>query len=55
VATEDLLYMLHGLGIHTGVDIARTAAAGSFICGALTRSTRSRVAQALAGKSASSA
>ena len=52
VATEDLLYMLHGLDIATGVDLARVAAAGTFICQALGRSTRSRVAQALAAKSA---
>lgn len=50
VATEDLLYMLHGLEIHTGVDVALTAAAGSYICKALNRTTRSRVAQALAAK-----
>jgi hydroxymethylglutaryl-CoA lyase len=50
VATEDLLYMLHGLEIHTGVDVALTAAAGSYICKALSRTTRSRVAQALAAK-----
>lgn len=53
VATEDLLYMLHGLRIHTGVDLARVAAAGSYICEALGRTTRSRVAQALAGKDSS--
>jgi len=52
VATEDLLYMLHGLDIATGGDLARVAAAGTFICQALGRSTRSRVAQALAAKSA---
>ena len=52
VATEDLLYMLHGLDIATGVDLARVAAAGTFICQALGRSTRSRVAQDLAAKSA---
>lgn len=54
VATEDLLYMLHGLAIATGVDIARTAAAGTFICEVLGRGTRSRVAQALAGKTSTS-
>ncbi len=31
LATEDLLYMLHGLGIETGVDIARVAAASQFL------------------------
>jgi hydroxymethylglutaryl-CoA lyase len=50
VATEDLLYMLHGLGVLTGAELTRVAAAGAFICQALGRLTRSRVAQALAGK-----
>jgi hydroxymethylglutaryl-CoA lyase len=50
VATEDLLYMLQGVGVDTGIDLARVAAAGNFICQALGRSTRSRVAQALSGK-----
>lgn len=31
LATEDLLYMLHGLGIETGVDIAKVAAASQFL------------------------
>ena len=54
VATEDLLYMLHGFGIGTGAELARVAAAGAFICQALARSTGSRVAQALAAKTAPS-
>ncbi len=31
VATEDLLYMLHGMGIHTGVDLDKVVAATNFI------------------------
>jgi hydroxymethylglutaryl-CoA lyase len=31
LATEDLLYMLHGMGIHTGVDLDKVVAATSFI------------------------
>jgi hydroxymethylglutaryl-CoA lyase len=31
VATEDLLYMLHGLGIDTGVDLAAVVAASRYI------------------------
>lgn len=54
VATEDLLYMLNGLGIGTGAELVRVAAAGAYICQALGRATRSRVAQALAGKTADS-
>jgi hydroxymethylglutaryl-CoA lyase len=50
VATEDLLYMLDGMGIVTGVDLDRLAEAGDFICSFLKRPTRSRVAQTLAGK-----
>ncbi|XP_030394769.1 hydroxymethylglutaryl-CoA lyase, mitochondrial isoform X1 [Gopherus evgoodei] len=46
VATEDLLYMLHGLGIHTGVDPQKLMEAGVFICKALNRRTSSKVVQA---------
>lgn len=49
VATEDLLYMLDGLGIATGVDLSRLLLAGDFICGVLGRPGRSRVAQARRG------
>ena len=50
VATEDLLYMLDGMGIHTGIDMQKLVAAGAFICDALGRPTQSRVARALASK-----
>ncbi len=50
VASEDVLYMLDGLGIRTGVDLASLAAAGRFICQALGKSPASKVSQALAGK-----
>ncbi|XP_067389982.1 hydroxymethylglutaryl-CoA lyase, mitochondrial isoform X2 [Emydura macquarii macquarii] len=46
VATEDLVYMLHGLGIHTGVDLPKLMEAGVFICKVLNRKTSSKVAQA---------
>ena len=46
VATEDVLYMLHGLGIETGVDLDRLLAASRFICDHLGRMPASRVAQA---------
>jgi hydroxymethylglutaryl-CoA lyase len=48
VATEDLLYMLSGMGIATGVDLDRLIAAGVFICEKLGRQTQSRVARARA-------
>lgn len=50
VASEDLLYMLDGLGIETGVDLAKLAAAGRFISEALARVPASKVARALAAK-----
>jgi hydroxymethylglutaryl-CoA lyase len=43
VATEDLVYLLHGLGIETGIDLAKLVAAGHFICGHLGREPGSRV------------
>jgi hypothetical protein len=52
VATEDVLYMLDGMGIETGVDMTRLLAAAQFICGALGRPTASRAGRALAGKAA---
>jgi hydroxymethylglutaryl-CoA lyase len=50
VASEDLVYLLQGLGIYTGVDLELLMQAGNFICDALNTATRSRVARALAGK-----
>ncbi|XP_072836321.2 hydroxymethylglutaryl-CoA lyase, mitochondrial isoform X2 [Pogona vitticeps] len=47
VATEDMVYMLHGLGIHTGVELPKLLEAGAFICKTLNRRTNSKVAQAL--------
>ncbi|NWR42835.1 HMGCL protein, partial [Regulus satrapa] len=46
VATEDLVYMLNGLGIHTGVDLQKLMDTGTFICNALNRKTNSKVSQA---------
>lgn len=43
VATEDLVYMLHGLGIDTGVDIEGLLDAGAFICKALARQPASKL------------
>ncbi|MEX2525239.1 MAG: hydroxymethylglutaryl-CoA lyase [Gammaproteobacteria bacterium] len=50
VATEDVLYMLDGLGIDTGVDMAKLLEAGRFICDALDRQPASRVARAVRSK-----
>ncbi len=52
VASEDVLYMLEGLGIETGVDLGRLIAAGAFICEFLGLPTQSRVARAMAAKAA---
>lgn len=46
VASEDVLYMLNGLGIETGVDLDRLIAAGAFIGEAIGRPTASKVARA---------
>lgn len=48
VASEDVLYLLDGLGIETGVDLARLAVAGAFISEHLERPPVSKVALALA-------
>ncbi|MBM3341471.1 MAG: hydroxymethylglutaryl-CoA lyase [Betaproteobacteria bacterium] len=52
VATEDVLYLLDGLGIDTGVDMKKLIAAGDYICGVLNRPTYSRAAKAIAAKMA---
>jgi hydroxymethylglutaryl-CoA lyase len=50
VASEDVLYMLDGLGIETGVDMAKLLDAAEFICAQLKRPTVSRAGRALAAK-----
>ena len=46
LATEDLVYMLNGMGIETGIDLDAVLAAGAFIRGLIGRPAVSRVAQA---------
>lgn len=46
LATEDLLYMLHGMGIHTGVDLDKVVAASSFIAPLLGHPPTSKYYQA---------
>jgi len=55
VASEDVLYMLGGLGIETGVDMAKLLDAAEFICAQLKRPTLSRAGRALAAKREKSA
>ena len=50
VASEDVLYMVGGLGIRTGVDLDALAGTGRFICAELGRAPVSRVSLALAGQ-----
>jgi len=50
VATEDVLYMLNGMGIETGVDLDAVSEAAWFIAEALGRRPNSRVSQALGAK-----
>ena len=52
VASEDVVYLMNGLGIETGVDLARLRAAGQAISDFLGRPPASRVARALAAKDA---
>jgi hydroxymethylglutaryl-CoA lyase len=50
LATEDLVWLLHGLGIDTGVDLDALVAASAWMAGQLGRPSPSKVVQALAGK-----
>jgi isopropylmalate/homocitrate/citramalate synthase len=45
VATEDLVYMLHGLGIETGVNLPALVRTGHFICDYLGRRPNSKLGQ----------
>lgn len=50
VATEDVVYMLHGMGIDTGIDLDKLIDAGQFISNHLQRKPQSRAATALLNK-----
>jgi len=50
VATEDVVYMLHGMGIETGIDLEALADAGAYISQFLNRPSLSRAATALLAK-----
>ena len=49
VASEDVVYMLHGLGIETGIDLDRLVDTGRWLAALLGRASGSKVAQALPG------
>ena len=52
VASEDVVYLLHGLGIDTGIDLDRLVDAGAYISEQLGRKPNSRVATAVLNKRA---
>ena len=52
VASEDVVYMLNGLGISTGIDLDALVETGGFISEALGRTPTSKAAQALAARKA---
>jgi hydroxymethylglutaryl-CoA lyase len=52
VATEDVVYLLHGMGIDTGIDLDKLIDAGVFISDFLQRKPNSRAATALLNKRA---
>ena len=53
VATEDVVYMLHGMGIETGIDLDGLVDTAAWISEQLGRAPQSRVARALLAKRAS--
>jgi hydroxymethylglutaryl-CoA lyase len=52
VATEDVVYMLNGLGIDTGIDLAKLVATGQWICGVIGKEPQSKAGKAIAAKQA---
>ncbi|MGE4242187.1 hydroxymethylglutaryl-CoA lyase [Ramlibacter sp.] len=52
VATEDVVYMLHGMGIETGIDLDKLVDAGNYISEFLGRKSQSRAATAILNKRA---
>jgi len=50
VATEDVLYLLQGLDIATGIDLAKVVAAGQWVSGILGRKAFARAGNAIAAR-----
>ncbi|TXH64938.1 MAG: hydroxymethylglutaryl-CoA lyase [Thermomonas sp.] len=50
VASEDVVYMLHGMGIRTGIDLGALAETGRWLAGLLGRETGSKAGKALAAQ-----
>jgi len=55
VATEDVVYMLHGLGIRTGIDLDKVVEIGQWISSVLGREPGSKAGKAIAAKKAKAA
>jgi hydroxymethylglutaryl-CoA lyase len=52
VATEDVVYMLDGLGIETGIDLGKLVDTGQWICGLIGKEPASKAGRAIAAKRA---
>jgi hydroxymethylglutaryl-CoA lyase len=52
VATEDVVYLMHGLGIETGIDLAKLAGIGDWISGALNRPNGAKAGRAICANTA---
>jgi hydroxymethylglutaryl-CoA lyase len=50
VATEDVVYLLNGLGVETGIDLDRVVSIGEWICGVLGREPSTKAGRAIAAK-----
>ncbi len=50
VATEDVVYLMHGLGIETGIDLAKLAAIGDWISSAINRPNGARAGRAICAR-----
>lgn len=55
VATEDVVYLLNGLGIETGIDLDRVVGIGQWICGVLDRVPSTKAGRAITAKRAQAA
>jgi hydroxymethylglutaryl-CoA lyase len=55
VASEDVVYMLNGLGIRTGVDLDKVVDIGQWICGVIGKEPSSKAGRAIAAKRAKTA
>jgi hydroxymethylglutaryl-CoA lyase len=51
VATEDVVYLLHGLGIETGIDLAKLAPVGDWISSAISRPNGAKAGRAICSRS----